>query len=77
MVIRPVAADHPVNAARAEQLGAARVITDPADAGAAVQEVLSDPAFRRAARAVQEQNLALPTPAEVLGGLAALSEARK
>jgi transcriptional regulator with XRE-family HTH domain len=72
-----IAADHPVNAARAEQLGAARVITDPADAGAAVQEVLGDPAFQRAARAVQEQNLVLPTPAEVLGGLAALSEARK
>ena len=76
MVIRPVAADHPVNAARAEQLGAARVVTDPADVGAAVQEVLGDPAFRQAARAVQEQNLVLPTPAEVLRSLVALSEAR-
>ena len=40
MVIRPITADHPSNAARAEKLGAARVITDPADAGAAAQEVL-------------------------------------
>jgi UDP:flavonoid glycosyltransferase YjiC (YdhE family) len=77
MVIRPVAADHPINAARAEQLGAARVITDPADAGPAAQEVLGNPAFRRAAQAVQEQNQALPSPAEVLRTLVALSEARK
>jgi hypothetical protein len=41
-----------------------------------VQEVLGDPAFQRAARAVQGQNLVLPTPAEVLRGLVALSEAR-
>jgi UDP:flavonoid glycosyltransferase YjiC (YdhE family) len=76
MVIRPVAADHPINAARAEQLGAARVITDPAGAGAAAQEVLGDPAFRQAARAVQEQNQALPSPAEVLRSLVAFGEAR-
>src|SRR3984957_9608678 len=76
MVIRPVAADHPINAARAEKLGAARVVTDPADVGAAAQEVLGDPAFRQAARAVQERNQALPSPAEVLRSLVALSEAR-
>jgi len=52
---------HPFNAARAEQLGAARVITDPGDAGAAAQEVLSDPAFREAAREVQAQNQNLPS----------------
>ena len=75
MVIRPVAADHPINAARAEKLGAARVVTDPADVGAAAQEVLGDPAFRQAARAVQERNQALPSPAEVLRSLVALSEA--
>jgi UDP:flavonoid glycosyltransferase YjiC (YdhE family) len=71
MVIRPVAADHPVNAARAEQLGAARVITDPADAGAVAQEVLGEPAFREAARTVQEQNRTLPSPAQVLRSLVA------
>ena len=60
----------------AEQLGAARVITDPADAGAAAREVLGDPAFRQAAQAVQEQNQALPSPAEVLRNLVALSQAR-
>ena len=76
MVIRPVAADHPINAARAEKLGAARVVTDPAAVGAAAQEVLGDPAFRQAARAVQERNQALPSPAEVLRSLVALSEAR-
>jgi UDP:flavonoid glycosyltransferase YjiC (YdhE family) len=66
LVIRPVAADHPFNAARAEQLGAARIITDPGDVGAAAQTVLSDPAFRQAARGVQEQNATLPSPAQVL-----------
>jgi len=76
MVIRPVAADHPINAARAEKLGAARVITDPADAGPAAQEVLGNPAFRQAAQAVQERNQALPSPAEVLRTLVALGEAR-
>lgn len=73
MVIRPVGADHPINAARAERLGAARVVTDPADAGAAAQEVLGDPAFRQAAQAVREQNQSLPSPAEVLRSLVALS----
>jgi UDP:flavonoid glycosyltransferase YjiC (YdhE family) len=74
LVIRPVAADHPFNAARAEQLGAARVITDPGDAGAAAQEVLSDPAFREAAREVQAQNQNLPSPGQVLRTLEALTK---
>jgi hypothetical protein len=72
LVIRPVAADHPFNAARAEQLGAARIIADPGDAGAAAQAVLRDPAFRQAARGVQEQNATLPSPARVLRTLEAL-----
>ena len=71
LVIRPVTADHPLNAARAERLGAAGIITDPGDAGAAALKVLGDPGFRLAAQDVRAQNAALPSPVEVLRSLLA------
>jgi UDP:flavonoid glycosyltransferase YjiC (YdhE family) len=76
LVIRPVAADHPFNAARAEQLGVARIITDPGDAGVTAQTVLNDPAFRQSAQKVQALNATLPSPAHVLHSLEALRTAR-
>ncbi|MGQ4511723.1 nucleotide disphospho-sugar-binding domain-containing protein [Streptomyces sp. DW26H14] len=66
LVIRPVMADHPFNAARAQRLGAALTITEPGEAGAAARQVLGDPAFARAAGEVRARNAALPSPADVL-----------
>lgn len=71
LVIRPVMADHPFNAARAEKLGAALTISEPSDAGQAARSVLNDPAFRQAAREVQAHNEILPSPADVLRSLIA------
>jgi UDP:flavonoid glycosyltransferase YjiC (YdhE family) len=62
-VLIPLGADQLVNAARAEELGVARVLpaveATPDDVRAAVEEVLADPA---PARAIRDEIAALPGP---------------
>ena len=66
-VILPRGADQPINARRAEALGAAIVLgadqRTPAAIRAAVRTVLADPRYRRRARDVQAEIAALPKPA--------------
>jgi N-glycosyltransferase len=65
MVIVPVMGDQPYNAARCAELGLARALTadtvSPATLRDACREVLEDPKFRRRARTMQRQILALPS----------------
>jgi UDP:flavonoid glycosyltransferase YjiC (YdhE family) len=64
MVLIPMGADQPLNAARAADLGVARVLdavrTTPADVRAAVAGVLERPGFRRAAERMRNELAALP-----------------
>lgn len=76
MVVAPVATDQPRNAARCEALGVARALPAAgvgAEAvAAACREVLDDGRFRRRARAVQREVLALPALESLLPELEAL-----
>lgn len=70
MVLLPIGADQPANAARCAALGTARVL-DPVSCSAAVlreaaQSVLADPAYRSAAAKLARQIAAMPDPAEVV-----------
>lgn len=66
MVVIPLGADQPLNAARCEALGVARaldpVAATPADVRSAVSAVLADPAYRRAAELLRDECQALPEP---------------
>ena len=76
MVLLPLGADQLVNAPLAEQLGFARVLdvmmATPADIRAALDDVLRDPAPRRAARRIQAEIAALPGPEAAVAPLAQL-----
>ena len=66
MVLIPMGADQPLNAARCIQLGLAQVL-DPVAAtsesvSAAVSEVLADPGYRKAAERMRAEFAALPDP---------------
>jgi UDP:flavonoid glycosyltransferase YjiC (YdhE family) len=66
MVLIPMGADQPLNAARCVELGAARML-DPVAATPylvrdTVAAVLADPTYRRAAECVQAEIAALPEP---------------
>lgn len=70
MVLLPIGADQPLNAARCEALGAARVL-DPfhasgADVANAAAEVLADESYRRSAERVQAEIAGLPGPEHAL-----------
>ena len=64
MVLLPLGADQPLNAARCETLGVARVLdavgATPLMAREAVSRVLDDPAYRRAAEGFRDEIEALP-----------------
>jgi MGT family glycosyltransferase len=64
LVVVPVAADQPENAARCAALGVGRVVPPPevtaASVRAAVRAVLADPAYRRNAARLREEIEALP-----------------
>jgi UDP:flavonoid glycosyltransferase YjiC (YdhE family) len=77
LVVIPMGADQPMNAARCEALGVGRVLdaleATPDDIGTAVSAVLDDPAFRTAAERIRDEIAALPGPAHavtLLEGLA-------
>ena len=74
-VLLPIGADQPATAARCAQLGAAIVLdpvtATPDDVAAALQRVLADPSYRRAAESLRDEILALPSAAEALAGFTA------
>jgi UDP:flavonoid glycosyltransferase YjiC (YdhE family) len=70
MVLLPIGADQPLNAARCEELQVARVL-DPfhataGDVSNAVSDVLSDPSYRRNAQRLKAEIEALPGPKHAL-----------
>jgi UDP:flavonoid glycosyltransferase YjiC (YdhE family) len=66
MVLLPMGADQPLNAARCQALGLARVldpmVATPDSVREAVSAVLEDPAYRRAAERLRDESAALPGP---------------
>jgi UDP:flavonoid glycosyltransferase YjiC (YdhE family) len=80
-VVIPMGADQPLNAARCEELGAARVLdairATPGDVREAVSAVLSDPAYRSAAESLRDEIAALPGPAYAVTLLERLATERR
>jgi UDP:flavonoid glycosyltransferase YjiC (YdhE family) len=66
MVIRPFCADQPWNAARLARSGAAIVIDDVAEAGAAARRITENPAYSEAAESVAAELESLNSPGTVL-----------
>jgi UDP:flavonoid glycosyltransferase YjiC (YdhE family) len=66
MVIRPFLADQPWNAARLAYRGAAIVIGDAAEAGAAARRIAENPAYSEAAKSVAAELASLNSPDTVL-----------
>jgi UDP:flavonoid glycosyltransferase YjiC (YdhE family) len=70
LVLLPLGADQPLNAARCRELGVAHVLdpltATPDSLRAAVSEVLGNPRYRRAARDLQGEIETLPGPAEAV-----------
>ena len=66
MVLAPMGADQPLNAARCEALGVARrleaVTATPDEVSAAVMDVLQAPRYRQAAERLRDEMAALPPP---------------
>jgi UDP:flavonoid glycosyltransferase YjiC (YdhE family) len=77
LVVIPMGADQPLNAARCEALGVGRVLdaltATPASVRGAVRAVLAEPSFRSAARAIQEETAGLPEPSHAVGLLERLA----
>ncbi|MFI6761488.1 glycosyltransferase [Micromonospora sp. NPDC050417] len=70
MVLVPMGADQPANAARCAALGAGRVLealtVTPEDAARTVTEVLADPGYRQASRRLRDELAALPGPEQAV-----------
>jgi UDP:flavonoid glycosyltransferase YjiC (YdhE family) len=66
LVVVPLGADQPQNAARCEELGVGRVLdavrATPEEVREAVSEVLSNPSYRAAAERLRDETAALPGP---------------
>ena len=64
LIVMPVGADQPMNAARCQELGVAQVLhpleATPTQLRDAVREVLSNPSYREAARRYQQESASLP-----------------
>jgi UDP:flavonoid glycosyltransferase YjiC (YdhE family) len=77
MVLLPMGADQPPNAERCVALGVGVALDvmrcTPADVRAAVETVLGDPAFRRAAERMRDEIAALPGPEAAIARLEALA----
>jgi UDP:flavonoid glycosyltransferase YjiC (YdhE family) len=80
MVLIPMGADQPGNAARCAHLGVARVLdpvgATPDDVRAAVSAILAEPSVREAAGRLRDEIAALPDPAEAVSTVEALGLAR-
>jgi MGT family glycosyltransferase len=81
MVLLPMGADQPLNAARCEAVGVGRsldvLLVTPETIAATIRDVLDDPAYRAAAAAIAEEIVALPPPAEVVPVLERLAHSRR
>jgi UDP:flavonoid glycosyltransferase YjiC (YdhE family) len=70
MVLIPIGADQPHNAARCQAVGVARVLdpvlATPTMVREAVSTVLAEPAYRRAAERIRDEIAALPGPAHAV-----------
>jgi UDP:flavonoid glycosyltransferase YjiC (YdhE family) len=77
LVVLPLGADQPHNAARVEALGAGQVLdaitATPDEVGAAVTAVLADPGCRSAAERLRDECAALPPPSAAVSWLEALA----
>jgi UDP:flavonoid glycosyltransferase YjiC (YdhE family) len=60
MVLLPIGAEKPQNAARVSAAGAGLTITNPAHASQAVQALLTDPSYRACAQKIAEQISVIP-----------------
>jgi UDP:flavonoid glycosyltransferase YjiC (YdhE family) len=78
LVVVPIGADQPRNAARCEQLGVGRVLDPiaaaPDDVRDAVAAVLAQPSYRAAAERVRDAYAALPGPGQALELLERLAD---
>jgi UDP:flavonoid glycosyltransferase YjiC (YdhE family) len=76
-VLLPLGADQPQNAARCEELGAARVLdasrATPTAIRHAVADVLTTPSYRTAAMQIADEIAALPEPASAIAPLERLA----
>jgi UDP:flavonoid glycosyltransferase YjiC (YdhE family) len=81
LVVLPMGADQPLNAARCEAIGVARVLdavrATPEAVREAVSDVLSDPAYRSAAERIRDEIAALPGPAHAVRLLERLASERR
>jgi UDP:flavonoid glycosyltransferase YjiC (YdhE family) len=81
MVLIPMGADQPLNAARCEELRVARVLdaveATPEMVREAVSAVLSDPTYRTGAERLRDEIAALPGPAHALTLLERLGTERR
>jgi UDP:flavonoid glycosyltransferase YjiC (YdhE family) len=81
MVLIPMGADQPRNAARCAELGVARVLdaveSTPETVRAAVTTVLADSTYRRAAERISAEIAALPEPAHAIVLLERLAAERR
>ena len=77
MVLVPLGADQPLNAARCEQLGVAAVLdaatVTPREVREAASRLLGDPSCRRAAERLRDEIDALPGPEHAVGLLERLA----
>lgn len=76
LVVLPMGADQPMNAARIEALGVGRTLdaigSTPEDIRGAVVQALDEPTYRRAAERVREEGAALPGPEHAVNLIEAL-----
>jgi UDP:flavonoid glycosyltransferase YjiC (YdhE family) len=81
MVLIPMGADQPHNAARCADLGIAQVLdaveATPESVRAAVATVLADPGYRRAAERLRDEIASLPEPAHAVALLERLAAERR
>jgi len=81
LVVVPMGADQPHNAARCEALGVARVLdalaATPESIAQAVSTVLADTSYRRAAERIRDEYAALPGPAHGVTLLERLAAERR
>jgi MGT family glycosyltransferase len=79
LLLLPLGADQPMNAARCEAIGAARVLdavaAQPAEIGAAIAELLASEPHRRAADAVRREIEAMAEPGDAVTRIEALGRA--
>jgi len=81
MVLIPLGADQPFNAARCSELGVARVLdavrATPGDVREAVSIMLLDRSYRLAAERMRDEIAALPGPAHAVALLERLAAERR